>query len=175
MRREVFLRHGFTLIEMVVVIAIVIALAGILVPIVTNEIDDAKRATAQAALNRISTAVSQYTKDTTFPPTGPDGAKTFHFLAGQGTLPEENKFDSGPQGRLEDFLAKNASGTKVWKGPYLQDVEADPWGRCFLVNVHGFLNGKERVWVLSAGPNQRVETNPKNTTLGGDDLGMYVD
>jgi len=168
-------QHGFTLIEMVVVVAIIIALAGILVPIVTNELDEAKKSTAQATVNRLATAITQYMKDTSFPPTGKDGAKSYHYLSGAGIDPDKNKFASGSNGTLNDFLANNTHGTRNWKGPYLAEVAEDPWGRAYVVNVHGYFNGKERVWVLSSGPDQKMDTNPRNTTLGGDDIGMFID
>ena len=167
--------RGFTLIEMVVVVAIIIALAGILVPIVTNELDEAKRSAAQTTCNRLATGITQYMKDTSFPPTGENGKKTFHCLQGTGVPPSSNRFASGNIGQLDDFLANNATATDNWKGPYVGEVGPDPWGSAYVINSHGFFNGKERVWVISAGPNRKLETNPKSTTLGGDDIGMFID
>ena len=167
--------RGFTLIEMIVVVAIIVALAGILVPIVTNELDDAKKATAQATVNRVATAVTQYIKDTAYPPTGKNGKSSYHYLYTAGTTPSSNKFASGGSTTVENFLARNKYGTANWKGPYLQEIGADPWGCRYLVNTHGFFSNKERVWVLSAGPNRKVETKAIDTAPQGDDIALYLE
>ncbi len=165
---------GFTLIEMVVVVAIIIALAGILVPIVTGELEDAKVATAQATVNRVATALTQYLKDTSFAPTGQNGQKTYHYLYGDGTVPSANKFASGQGALLSDFLTENTTQTTGWKGPYLQRVEADPWGCAYLVNSNSFFKSTERAWVLSAGPDRTVNTTAASTVPLGDDIAIFV-
>lgn len=168
--------EGFTLIEMVVVVAIIIALAGILVPVVSNELDETKKATAQAAVNRIATAVTQYLKDTSFPPSGQNGALTYHYLYNNaGTTPANNPFASGSAARLEDFLSRNRYGTTNWKGPYLQESAADPWNCRYLVNTHGFFVNNERAWVLSAGPNRTVDTLPNDMKPRGDDIAVFLE
>ena len=167
--------RAFTLIEMVVVIAIVVALAGVLVPIVGSELDDSKKATAQNEVNRIATALTQYMKDTGCAPTGKNGQKEFHFLATKGEMPSGNEFSDGPRGKADDFLSTDRYASHDWHGPYLGESPSDPWGSAYLVNVHGFFNGKERVWVISAGPNRTLETAPKSTTLAGDDIGLFID
>ena len=49
----------------------------------------------------------------------------------------------------------------------------DSWGLCFLMNVGARRRG-ESVWILSAGPNGRVDTPFGATTLEGDDIGVIV-
>ena len=169
------LARGFTLIEMIVVVAIIVALAGVLVPIVTNELDDAKKSSAQATVNRLATALTQYMKDTGFAPTGKNGLKEFHFLASKGDLPTQNDFAEGAVRSTDDFLTNDTFSVRNWRGPYLAETPSDPWGSAYLVNVNGFFNGKERVWVISAGPNRTLETGAKSTTLGGDDIGLFID
>ncbi len=167
--------RGFTVIEMIVVVAIVIALAGIVVPVVTNELEDAKMTDARATVNRISTAITQHIKDTSFPPTGKNGKFSFHYLYSTGTTPAGNKFASGSSTSLENFLAKNKFGTSDWKGPYLQEIGTDPWGSRYLVNTHGFFSNTERVWVLSAGPDKRVDTLATDTVPKGDDVALFLE
>jgi len=55
---------GFTLLEIIVVLAVIGALAAILSPVVFRYIDDANRARAQADANTIAAAVQQMYKDT---------------------------------------------------------------------------------------------------------------
>ena len=53
---------GFTLIEMIVTVAIIASLAAILVPIVSGELADTGTATAQGETRRIGTALNQFFK-----------------------------------------------------------------------------------------------------------------
>jgi prepilin-type N-terminal cleavage/methylation domain-containing protein len=60
-RRE---QKGFTLLEIIVVLAVIGALAAMLAPVVFRYIDDAKKAQAQADTNTIASAIQQMYKDT---------------------------------------------------------------------------------------------------------------
>lgn len=57
-------QKGFTLMEIIVVLAVIAALAAILTPVVFRYIDDAKKGQAQADVNAISAAIQQMYKDT---------------------------------------------------------------------------------------------------------------
>ncbi|MBI3492938.1 MAG: prepilin-type N-terminal cleavage/methylation domain-containing protein, partial [Acidobacteria bacterium] len=57
-------RKGFTLLEIIVVLAVIGALAAMLAPVVFRYIDDAKKAQAQNDANTIAAAVQQMFKDT---------------------------------------------------------------------------------------------------------------
>jgi prepilin-type N-terminal cleavage/methylation domain-containing protein len=57
-------QKGFTLLEIIVVLAVIGALAAMLAPVVFRYIDDAKKAQAQADTNTIASAVQQMYKDT---------------------------------------------------------------------------------------------------------------
>jgi len=169
---------GFTLIEMIVTVAIIGSLAAVLVPIVSTELSGSAEATAQGESRRIGTAVNQYIKDVGLPPTGEAGDEEFEYLVGAGDVPGVNPFadDGGDEGQVSDFLTDGAAnGGSQWKGPYLQAVDADPWGNAYLVNVHGFYDDEEYVWVISAGPNGDFDTDPTDASLQGDDLGILVD
>ncbi len=169
---------GFTLIEMIVTVAIIGSLAAILVPIVSTELAGSAEATAQGESRRIGTAINQYFKDVGLPPIGAGGAEEFEYLIGDGEIPDVNPFndDAGDEGLLADFLTDGAAnGGTQWSGPYLQGVEADPWGNAYIVNAHGFYEVGEYVWVISAGPNGEFDTGPEDTILQGDDFGILVD
>lgn len=166
---------GFTLIEMIVVVAILVALAGILVPVVSSEMTSSKTGRAIADCNRIAAALNQYIKDTSFEPTGNKGANTYHYLYSQGTIPSSNDFASGSSTTILRFLSKNDFGGTQWNGPYMQEIAADPWGRAYLVNTHGYFSSSENVWVISAGPDGNVDTAPNATKPGGDDIGILID
>ena len=57
-------QKGFTLLEIIVVLAVVGALAAMLAPVVFRYIDDAKRAQAQSDVSTIAAAIQQMYKDT---------------------------------------------------------------------------------------------------------------
>lgn len=82
-----------------------------------------------------------------------------------------------------------------WKGAYSESLaRCDPWGRNYLVLVYamwrpttncegcgvgpyshdGPINHKPKLygWIISAGPNNIVETTPESDKLLGDDVGM---
>ena len=110
-----------------------------------------------------------------YAPTGKNGALSYHYLHSEGAEPSSNSFASARGTGLEDFLSSNSLGTEGWKGPYLQELGADPWGCRYLVNVHGFATTKERAWVLSAGPNRKVETGVADTSPQGDDIAIFLE
>ncbi|HND56043.1 MAG TPA: prepilin-type N-terminal cleavage/methylation domain-containing protein, partial [Pirellulaceae bacterium] len=138
--------RAFTLIEMIVVVAIIVALSGILVPVVTNEMSDSKLKRAHDAVNHIATAIDRYMKDTGVAPTGKNGRRDMHWLYSTGQMPMKNAFDSGASGSVADFLTVNSCGVEGWRGPYLPALGADPWGTAYIVNVHAFFTDRERVW-----------------------------
>ncbi|MFH2002370.1 MAG: hypothetical protein ABIK28_22045, partial [Planctomycetota bacterium] len=61
---------GFSMIELVILVAILLGLAGVVIPIVNQEMTDSKVANAVADINRIATSLNQYIKDTLYFPTG---------------------------------------------------------------------------------------------------------
>jgi hypothetical protein len=71
-----------------------------------------------------------------------------------------------------------ATGRNAWRGPYLLNLPADPWGNTFLVNVakgDPALSPKKSVFVISAGPNGILETSSDAlatsvVTPAGDDV-----
>jgi hypothetical protein len=94
--------------------------------------------------------------------------------------------DWAPRDTFENHLVENrplghaAFGyptdlDRSWRGPYVDDVTADPWGRKYVANVwnaHGDRGGP--LWVLSAGPNGRVDTRPSSRTVSGDDVARLL-
>lgn len=166
--------RGFTFPEFVAVVAVIVALAGVITPYVARDLDGTKHDEARNEVNRIASAILQYMNDTQYPPTGKDGRPSFHCLVGEGHSPTENVFRSGEQGSLDSIFTKNDWQTASWQGPYLDPVGADPWGSHYLVNVEGFWNHGERVFVLSAGPNRRIDTKPTDLEAGGDDIAIVI-
>jgi len=210
------IRHnakGFTLLEIIVVLAVIGALAAILSPMIFRYIDDANRGRAQSDANTIAGAVNQMYKDTgrwAFYKTGTgaisrnstDDAAILTSSAGcnaaapaamacDTTAPVTGtgwgdfstvKAHSLASQLIENDPAYSASGSRAWKGPYLDAVPAlDPWGRSYLVNI-GNANPNEEgpttqkwVVVISAGPDGNIDTTGNtvvnaNPAVAGDDV-----
>jgi general secretion pathway protein G len=179
---------GFTLIELTVVLAVIVTLAMILTPSITNFITDSRVARAKADTKTVASAVVQFYKDDGFFPQwsvanagGPGTpANKVDLLVSPGNVPTvaaANTWTTGTTDALADqlmsnapaFTMKGAASAFGWNGPYLSSgIGADSWNNRYAVNV-GLIDTtagtqaaggglKNAVWVISAGPNGQMET-----------------
>jgi general secretion pathway protein G len=118
-------QHGFTLIEIMVVVIIIGLLAAIVAPNVIGRVDDAKVTRAKADIGQIENALKFYRLD--------------NFA-----------YPSSEQG-LEALVTKpNDPNVKNWKpGGYLDNAPKDPWGNPYLYLNPGN-NGEIDVYTLGA-------------------------
>lgn len=179
---------GFTLIELTVVLAVIVTLALILTPSITNFINDARIARSQTDSQTVASAITQFYKDNGFFPqwslanAGGPGlpANKVDLLISPGNIPtvaSPNMWTTGATDALADQLMSNAPGytmktataTFGWNGPYTSsDIGADAWNNRYMVNTslldttQGTQTSggatKSAVWVISAGPNGQLET-----------------
>lgn len=179
---------GFTLIELTVVLAVIVALALILTPSIANFINDARIARGRVDCSTVTSALVQFYNDNGFFPQwtlaqngGPGtSASKVELLVSPGRIPEAQASTwttTAKTDLLSNQLMSNAPGYALktagspfgWNGPYLSsEIGADPWNNRYMINV-GSLDpaagvqgqggvGKDAVWVISAGPNGTVET-----------------
>ena len=179
---------GFTLIELTVVLAVIVTLALILTPSVSNFINDSRVARTRADTQTVAAAVAQFYKDNGFFPQwsaavngGPGAAASkVDVLVSPGNVPSvaaPNTWTTGTSDLLAgqllsntpSYTLRNATATFGWNGPYLSSaLGADAWNNRYEVNVGlidttlGVQTGagatKSSVWVISAGPNGQLET-----------------
>jgi prepilin-type N-terminal cleavage/methylation domain-containing protein len=179
---------GFTLIELTVVLAVIVTLALILTPSITNFINDSRVARSRADVQTIAAAIYQFQRDNGFYPQWSvaqnGGAGTpqnkVDLLISPGNVPAiaaPNAWTTGTTDDLADQLMTNAPGYTTrtassalgWNGPYLSStVGADAWNNRYAVNIGlvdptiGTKTGggatKSAVWVISAGANLQIET-----------------
>lgn len=114
-RKNRALRRGFTLIEMVVVLAIIGTLALLVGPAVFRNLGDANIVAARSQIETFAVALDGYRLDTGAFPTTAEG--------------------------LTALRARPDSTTAGWRGPYLRkNVPNDPWGRPYLYLAPGLAN-----------------------------------
>lgn len=173
---------GFTLVEVIVVAGIIAILAGILVPLILKEIDESRITRATADVRSLYTSLVVFKKDTGQWPAMDDGCQqNVTLLVSKGNEPTNLAamgFDTSVTSAYNDHLAKDANGCyNNWKGPYIADVTADPWGNTYVTNADGFKIINREVWIISAGPNGVIDTpvpNLAGAMLVGDDIGLRL-
>ena len=184
--------RGFTLIEVVVVVAVIAILAAILTPFITKYIDDSKVAKARNETQVIGAAVVNAYKDLGRWPNRINATTNYNGLY-TNTTPTAAFFGTAtgwaaPGGAnwnlLDTHLVTNghgypATGDTRWNGPYATTFPLDPWGRPYVINSAEFASiavPPLPVWVLSGGKNGVVETNiaAAVTAPGGDDIGFRL-
>ena len=173
--------QGFTLIEVIVVAAIIAILAGILVPLILKEIDESRITRSYADARSISNAMLVFKKDTAqWPIMDEDCNANLTLLKGStGNDPGglgAMFWDITSVGFMDDHLMTDNNecyGTK-WKGPYIAMITPDPWGNVYVSNVKNFPVANAPVWIISAGPNGIIDTNAGASGLAGDDIGFRM-
>src|SRR3989338_5128734 len=190
---------GFTLIEIVIVLAIIAVLAGILTPTLTRYVGDARTRKAEADTRNLGAAIGKFYGDTGNWPIWAsssdmtaDGNKFYVLKTEEGEAPDLgglSGWDDASVDSFDDQLISNdpaysTSGRRAWKGPYLghESVTADPWGSLYYANVRYLwpadVGGTKPVVVISAGPNKLIETLYTQTgpslAVGGDDITFSI-
>lgn len=175
---------GFTLVELVVVVAIVALLAGVLVPVVTSQIDDVKKERALGDLDVIAKAFTSFRSHTSMWP-----APVTPVVAANMTTGVEDFLDY-------KCLYANISKSPGWKGPYLEhgvddgaghkEVATapslssagggllDPWGQPYRIYVFAPAGSSPGAIVCaSRGPDGTFSSSPTDVNDGnpqGDDI-----
>ncbi len=172
--RKTVIRPG--VLEALVGLSVLVALSGVLMPAVGEEVAESRTVAALGDLQAISEGLARYSRDTLFLPTGVEGRTNVAWLYGPGAIPAGHSFGHGGEGRpLDDALLVNAMGGERWAGPYVAGLSADPWGHAYLVNADGWLTRQEQPLVLSAGPDGIVQTPDDAWEPSGDDLLVVLD
>jgi len=173
---------GFTLIEVIVIVAILAILAGILAPMIFSQIDEAKLSRAEADAKSISSAILTFRKDLGIWPNlsgGECGAITT-LLTGQGAAPAglaDMAYVSTSAIEFKYVLGidnEECYNVTMFKGPYISEVAADPWGNAYVLAANQFELDGRAAFVLSAGPNGTIDTPVFSISILGDDIGVRV-
>lgn len=103
---------GFTLVELLVVMAILVLLASVVAPRVIGYLGSSRTKTAKVQIESLSTSVELFKLDTGTYPSARDGLSA---------------------------LVAQPSGVRGWNGPYLKGgrLPLDPWGQPYLYRQPG--------------------------------------
>ncbi len=175
---------GFTLVEVVVTLAVVAILSAIMIPLISSNIKSARFAKAGADVDAIKDAIVKFRFDTAKWPVYNNASVYHDLLYGEGT--RNSSWETAASKLSLHFSlvdrptliqqGPSRDGTPAWNGPYMGQVKADPWGNAYLVNSIAFTAANNRVWVLSAGEDRVVSTpiNGATDPPSGDDVYEYL-
>lgn len=183
-------KSGFTLIEVVVVAAIIAILAGILVPVIFNQIDEANKTKALGDCKSLALAVQLFHKDLgKWPYYHPDDC-TQHYdtlESNDGIYPVNSSYDwqigvnDASLLAMLNLPAEQPCYQNKFKLNYIVEVPPDPWGYSYVINAVNF-EGDNPVWAISAGPNGCYDTTVNSPVLNNapctsgapDDIGIRI-
>jgi general secretion pathway protein G len=107
-RNKSKLAQGFTLVEMLLVVAIIGTLAALVIPKIAGTGEHSKEVAAGADIHGgIKTALDRY------------------------------EIDNGTYPRSLNDLVQAPSDAKHWNGPYLDQAPVDPWGNAYIYYFPG--------------------------------------
>jgi len=181
---------GFTLIEVIVVAAIIAILAGILVPMIFNQIEESKKSRALGDCKSIKSAIEDFgTKINTQnlaigkPPvyTNPGDCSVigapylYSDPASYTTVTNSNATwaasFAAAAGNDDSFKAVMTVGSNHACYNNKEQIATfnlqpqDPWGNSYISNSGDLATKTAPVWILSAGPNGVVDTDTNSETL----------
>lgn len=128
--------NGFSLVEVLIVVAIIGLLAGLVGPAALRQFQSSKTKTAEIQIQQLRNTLDI-------------------FLLDVGRYPDETEGLSA--------LVSNTAGINGWAGPYLKDAQVplDPWGRDYILEIDA--NAQIRIKSLGAdgvaggeGPNRDI-------------------
>ena len=122
--------HGFTLVELLLVLVILGTLAAIVYPKLAGRSDDARKTAAKTQIANFSTVLDAFGVDNGYYPKGKSG--------------------------LQDLVTQ-PSEAQNWKGPYMKEIPKDPWGNEYIYEYPG-RNNANGYDLSSVGPDGKDGT-----------------
>jgi len=177
------MNSGFTLIEIIIVIAVIAVLAGIATPSIVKNISDSRIARARSDCKEVASTMASFYKDVARWPKAQDTAHPSYYytLKTAGTDPAwmwggnwKTRSDTFENQLIKNTPAYPTTGEQRWDGPYQTEFKADPWNHPYICAVFYLRPGDTHpIYVLSAGNDGILQTRP-GQLLAGDDIGFRI-
>jgi prepilin-type N-terminal cleavage/methylation domain-containing protein len=172
--------RGFTMIEVVITLAVVAILAAVLVPLISQNVQSARFARAGADVATLGKAVVQFRQDLGIWPVTKGGVQVWLLFSDTDNdnngVPDTSSIPAGWSGISEarsssmyyDLINNSnnytpgprSDGMPCWNGPYLSAARPDPWGNPYLINSQQLLPGNTgHVYVVSAGSGRSAQVD----------------
>jgi general secretion pathway protein G len=135
--------NGFTLVEILIAVAVIGMLAALAIPKISKSRDMARIKQCESDLAMIEAAVDQLAWDTGKWPGGI--ARNVQSSSEMWVL---NTANAG-------LLTYNSALFTNWKGPYIRSIPKDPWGMDYFFDPDYYIGGKVECVVGSFGPNRK--------------------
>ena len=124
-------KQGFTLVELLLVLVILGALAAVVVPKFAGRSEQAKVTAATTQISNLEVALDSFEVDNGFYPKGKNGL---------------------------DALFNAPKDANNWRGPYIKtEAPLDPWGQPYIYESPGKINSTT-YYLSSGGPDMRSGT-----------------
>ena len=155
-------KRGFTLIELVIVIAVIAILAALLVPTILGQAERARISRAAGEVNEIGKGLARLRTDSAV--TGPGNYSKCLTMSNLMTAPTSgtaagNCFYPGFTGTFNGCNTVSA-GTPCFGGPYMASVpNNDPWNSAYIVTID---DTSGRITVHSYGPDRVISSDDVN-------------
>jgi len=173
-------RAGFTLVELLIVIAIIGVLAGLVMAAVTRANAKAKEAVAKTMIDNIRTAMTNYHEDVGYYPSG--GAENdegiINLVLALYDPSEAEGGKGGPNSPYYDFKESDLEPSKSSSG---SKVLIDPWGspwryvraRDAAGNIKDGVHSRHSYDLWSIGPNKIDDHGEKDIKNDKDDIASW--
>jgi len=170
-------QQGFTLIEMIGVLAIIAILGGISAPKVFDAINDARYRQAEGNMHAMQIAMVSFAKDTGVWPGRNEGVYYLYGTGKKAAAASSNAMcgGGGKSANLADYLISNTNNYRGWHGPYMDGMPEDPWHFRYAVNAGGLFGmSGGNVWIVSPGPDGKCDTIRTADVVSGDDVALLI-
>jgi prepilin-type N-terminal cleavage/methylation domain-containing protein len=126
-------KTGFTLIELVIVIAVIAILAALLIPTIIGQVERARTSRAESDVGELARAIARVRTDTSVSGTGCVDVLT-NLTA--FTDPSGCELASGPFSGVLTACTAAKPGYPCWGGPYVGVLPTDPWGASYFASLN---------------------------------------